>query len=56
MQCKGSGTSDSSDLVGEVAIAGEIGPQEDRGLGWLGADELGQRQETGISEDEGRAD
>ena len=56
MQCQGSGAGDSSDLAGRAAGIGEAGPQEDRRLGGLGTDELGQRQETRLSENEGRAD
>ncbi len=56
MQCQGSGTSNGSGLVGGTARAGEIGSQEDPCLGGLGADECGQWQETGISEDEGWTD
>ena len=47
---------DGSDLIGRTARVGETGPEEDRRLGGLGAHELGQWQETRLSEDEGRKD
>jgi transposase len=51
-----SATGDGGNLAGRVARIGEAGSQEDCSLGGLGTDELGQWQETGVSEDEGRAD
>ena len=52
-QCQGSREGDRSDPAGGTAGVGEIGPQEDCSLGGLGADELGQWEETRLSKDEG---
>ena len=50
------GRGDHRHLAGRTAGTGQTGPQEDCSLGGCGSDELGQWQETRLSQDQRRAE
>ena len=53
---QGRGTDHRNNLAGRAARTWEVGQEEDRGLGGLGADECGQWQEERLSQNEGGTD